>query len=137
MTDLFVESKPDLKAMREAERQRAAEEREKKETWKVYSNTMAHAQVWACVRDRLLKLLIEGDGSDRLALLYHHAINRTRVLDEQALRVCLHMWHPHLNSWQVEQRLDSFEIGDPGPRGTLEGITAFTVGKQIARYLNL
>lgn len=72
---------------------------------------------WNAVKEALGIQLAKSPGDDKLASLYHHACDKSRMVTPSANEV-----NPLLT--------DVFDKRDP-----LEGVTSAIVGKQVMRYL--
>lgn len=116
--DLFYDSgRPDPYALREAARLRAIEEKKRKEARQRIREEIDMAWKWNAVKEALGIQLAKTPADDKLASLYHHACDKSRMVTPSANEV-----NPLLT--------DVFDKLDP-----LEGVTSAIVGKQVMRYL--
>jgi DNA-nicking Smr family endonuclease len=89
LRDLFADSVPDKKALREAEQKRAAEDRElRRKRWAIGRQIDLH-WYWRKRADGLAKALMDRPQSDRLNALFLSALDKARMLDESVVtQIC-------------------------------------------------
>lgn len=102
-SDLFADSKPDVKAMREAERLAAKEALERKKAKAVLHRTIERRNEEAQRRNALGKCLMNDWRNTRLNRSFHESVEKARSLDQSVVdQMCrIHRFKP-----------DYFVIGD-------------------------
>ena len=117
-SDLFYSgTKPSPKALREAERKRAIEERERAEKRRLERESIDMGWKWEKVRNSLGLLLMKSPQDVKLLQLFNHATDMSRVVTPSAI-------DPNPMLYGVFEK-----------RGLLEGVNAGVVGAQVMRYL--
>lgn len=117
-SDLFYSgTKPSSKALREAEKQRAIEERERAEKRRLERESIDMGWKWEKVRNSLGLLLMKSPQDVKLLQLFNHATDMSRVVTPSAI-------DPNPMLYGVFEK-----------HGPLEGVNAGVVGAQVMRYL--
>jgi hypothetical protein len=103
ISDLYYDSKPDLKAIREAEQVRAAEGRQRQKQKAKIRRALASLDYWRQRKEELGIMLAESPDSGKLASLFHSALTRVRTLDQTAVDLMCQLHH---------FKPDYFSVGD-------------------------
>ena len=85
MSDLFADSMPDKKALREAEQRRAAEDAERRRKLRAIGRTIDLQQFWRKRANELGKMLMDRPESGRINSLFLSALDKSRMLDESVV----------------------------------------------------
>jgi hypothetical protein len=85
VTDLFAGSRPNKEALREAERQRALEERERRRKKDAIWKTVEIRDHWRKRVEMLARGLMVTPKDDRLSSRFFSALNKARMLDQSVV----------------------------------------------------